>query len=169
MASLSIRSVCLSTLALLFWASAAWAASAATEAPVANLTPPIPGELSWWSYVQALGVLFLVLGVLWAALWLLRRSGRFAGMPRPGSLPRDGLYLEGHLNLGPRKGLMVVRFLNKRLLLGITEHQITLLTETDPNDVPPSPAATTFQRCLDNADDPAVSGSCEPDKRSGAG
>jgi flagellar protein FliO/FliZ len=115
-----------------------------------------------------LGALFLVLGILWAALWLLRRSGRFAGMPRVGSLPRDGLYLEGHLSLGPRKGLTVVRFLNKRLLLGITEHQITLLTETDPDDAPPPPsAAAAFQSCLDDAagsPGPAVCGSREPDK-----
>jgi Flagellar biogenesis protein len=38
------------------------------------------------------------------------------------------------LPLGPRKGLMVVRFLNKRLLLGVTEQQISLLTEEEASD-----------------------------------
>ena len=38
--------------------------------------------------------------------------------------------------LGPRKGLMVVRFLNRRLLLGVTDQQITLLTEEDAHHEP---------------------------------
>ncbi len=31
--------------------------------------------------------------------------------------------------LGPKKSLVVVRFLNKRVLLGVTDQQITMLTE----------------------------------------
>ena len=42
--------------------------------------------------------------------------------------------MEAQLPLGPRKGLMVVRFLNKRLLLGVTEQQISLLTEEEASD-----------------------------------
>ena len=157
MAYPSIRTACLFALTLLGYAGAAWGAPVTTDAPIA-VAPTHGGDFSIWNYVQALGVLFLVLGALWAALWLLRRSGRFAGLPRAGSLPRDGLYLEGNLSLGPRKGLMVVRFLNKRLLLGITEQHITLLTETDPNDVPSPSAAATFKKCLDDADAQAGSG-----------
>lgn len=90
---------------------------------------------SWGGYFQAIGVLLVLLGVLWGAVWLMRKYGKFNFMPRPGGLPRDALRLEAQLPLGPRKGLMVVRFLNKRLLLGVTDHQITLLTEsTDHHD-----------------------------------
>ena len=169
MAYTSIRSVCLAASALLC-AGTAWALSAAGD-QAADLAPMPGGEFSWWGYVRALGVLFLALGALWAALWLLRRSGRFAGMPRTGSLPRDALYLEGHLGLGPHKGLMVVRFLNKRLLLGVTEHQITLLTETDPDDVPHPSQSKDFQSCLDNdvqPDAPALAGARDSGE-SGAG
>ncbi|WP_300733343.1 flagellar biosynthetic protein FliO [uncultured Desulfovibrio sp.] len=96
-------------------------------APAANtLGQPM---FSWGSYVQALAILCLLLGVLWVGVWLLRRYGRFNFIPRPGTLPRDALMMEAQMPLGPRKGLMVVRFMNRRLLLAVTEQQICLLTE----------------------------------------
>lgn len=84
---------------------------------------------SWSGYVQALGIMCLLLALLWFGVWALRRYGRFNFLPRPGALPRDSLVMEAQMPLGPRKGLMVVRFMNRRLLLGVTEHQISLLTE----------------------------------------
>lgn len=84
---------------------------------------------SWSSYVQALGIMCLLLAALWFAVWAIRRYGKFNFLPRPGSLPRDCLVMEAQMPLGPRKGLMVVRFMNHRLLLGVTEQQISLLKE----------------------------------------
>ena len=81
-------------------------------------------------------ILFLLVAVLWLAVWLARRFGKFNFLPRPGALPRDALVMEAQLPLGPRKGLMVVRFLNKRLLLGVTDQQITLLTEEQAQHEP---------------------------------
>lgn len=87
---------------------------------------------SWSGYIQAVGVLFLLVGLLWLALWAVRRhGGLFRAVPSAGGFSRDDLRLEAQLPIGPRKGLMVVRFLNKRLLLGVTDQQITLLTEQD--------------------------------------
>ncbi|MGJ3523937.1 flagellar biosynthetic protein FliO [Nitratidesulfovibrio sp. D1] len=87
---------------------------------------------SWSGYIQAVGVLFLLVGLLWLALWAVRRhGGLFRAVPGAGGFSRDDLRLEAQLPIGPRKGLMVVRFLNKRLLLGVTDQQITLLTEQD--------------------------------------
>ena len=80
------------------------------------------------SYFQGLGLLFLILALLWFAVRLLKRYGRFNFLPRPSDLPKDALRMEAQLPLGPRKGLMVVRFLHKRLLLGVTDQQISLLT-----------------------------------------
>ncbi len=88
-------------------------------------------SLSWSGYFQALGTLFLLLAALWLLVWLLRRYGKFRFLPQPGILPRNALHMEAQLPLGPRKGVMVVRFLDKRLVLGVTDQQITLLTETD--------------------------------------
>ncbi len=91
---------------------------------------------SWGGYVQAIGILCLLLAGLWFALWLVRRYGRFNFLPRPGALPRGSLIMEAQMPLGPRKGLMVVRFLNTRLLLGVTEQQICLLKEEEVHDAP---------------------------------
>lgn len=96
-------------------------------------SPPV---FTWGGYIQALGMLFLLLALFVAALWLVRRFGNFRFMPRPGALPRDALIMEAQLPLGPRKGLMVVRFLNRRLLLGVTEQRITLLREEQAEHEP---------------------------------
>jgi flagellar protein FliO/FliZ len=106
-------------------------AIAAVASEAAGVAPASadPALFSMSGYIQALGVLFLILALLWAAVWLARRYGRFNFLPRPGALPRDALVMEAQMPLGPRKGLMVVRFLNRRLLLGVTDRQITLLTE----------------------------------------
>lgn len=90
--------------------------------------PPFP-EFSWSSYIQGLGLLFLLLACLWIGVRMLRRYGRFSFIPRPDDLPKDALRMEAQMPLGPRKGLMVVRFLGQRLLLGVTDHEIRLLTK----------------------------------------
>ncbi|MDR2745064.1 MAG: flagellar biosynthetic protein FliO [Desulfovibrio sp.] len=116
-----------------FAAAAQDAASAAqSTAPAVEEGARLGGQAASFSlagYIQAIGVLFLILALLWGIVWLMRRYGRFNFLPRPGALPRDALVMEAQMPLGPRKGLMVVRFLNRRLLLGVTDRQITLLTE----------------------------------------
>ena len=94
---------------------------------------PAPDAFSWSGYFYAIGALCLILGALWAALWLMRRSGRFRFMPS-NTFPRDALRIEAQIPLGPRRGLMVVRFLNKRLLLGLSDQQIHLLSEAEYNE-----------------------------------
>ncbi|MDE5832839.1 MAG: flagellar biosynthetic protein FliO [Desulfovibrio sp.] len=86
---------------------------------------------SWGGYIQALAILCLLLGGLWFLVWAVRKYGKFNFLPRPGSLPKDSLLMEAQMPLGPKKGLMVVRFMNKRLLLGVTENQISMLAEED--------------------------------------
>lgn len=92
---------------------------------------------SWTGYLQALGIMCILMAGLWFAVWAIRRYGKFNFLPRPGSLPKDSLVMEAQMPLGPRKGLMVVRFMNRRLLLGVTDQQISLLTE-EKTDEPAS-------------------------------
>lgn len=101
---------------------------------------------SWSGYFQAIGILCLLLAALWFAVWCIRRYGKFNFLPRPGSLPKDSLIMEAQMPLGPKKGLMVVRFLNKRLLLGVTEHQISLISEEKAENERP---AKNFQGIMD--------------------
>ena len=125
--------------------------SVAQEAVTAVAEPAVAlgqSSFSWGSYIQAVGILFLLVAVLWLAVWLARRFGKFNFMPRPGALPRDALVMEAQLPLGPRKGLMVVRFLNKRLLLGVTDQQITLLTKEQAKHEPEN---ADFQQVMEEA------------------
>lgn len=128
------------------------AASAATGLSVgANATAGLEVAqqgFTWGGYFQAIGVLMLLLGALWAGVWLLRRYGPFRFIPAPGALPRDALRLEAQLPLGPRKGLMVVRFLDRRLLLGVTDQRISLLTEMDTEH---EPATEDFDAAMEAA------------------
>ncbi len=126
-------------------------ADAATQG-VSTLARP-EGLVSWGGYFQALAVLCLIIAALWAGLWYLKRRG---GLRLPGM--SNDLAVESRMSLGPKKNLMVVRFLNKRLLLGVTDQQITLLTELSDHDDPePHRAGTTpkpasFKEILDAAD-----------------
>lgn len=119
-------------------ATAAHSAPAAGDAAVQAMGTaaqaagaPMESAFSWGGYFQAIGVLLLLLALLWGVVWVVRKYGKFNFLPQPGSLPRDALRLETQLPLGQRRGLVVVRFLNKRLLLGVTDHQITLLQEAE--------------------------------------
>ena len=73
--------------------------------------------------------LAVLLGVIYAAFWLLKRYGPKIGLG-PGG--RGGmLRLVDHLAVGPKKSVVVVRFLNKDILLGVTDHAITRLAEAE--------------------------------------
>lgn len=73
------------------------------------------------------GGLFLVLALLFLVLFLLKRYGHKAGLIR--HIPAD-LKVLGQIALGSRKSVVVVRYLNKVMVLGVTDSSITLLTET---------------------------------------
>ena len=73
--------------------------------------------------------LLVLLAFIFAAFWLLKRYGPKIGLG-PGG--RGGmLRLMDHLAVGPKKSVVVVRFLNKDLVLGVTDHSITRLAEVD--------------------------------------
>lgn len=95
--------------------------------------PPLPAadlpNFTWSGYLQGIGLMFLLLAVLWYLVRLLRRYGRFNFIPRQGTLPRDAFFMEAQMPVGPRKCLMVVRFMQKRFLLAVTEQHISVVTE----------------------------------------
>ncbi len=105
----------------------------------------------WGSYFQAIGILLLILGALYMGLWAMKRYGKLRGLG--GKLGRQGLAVEGQFHLGPKKTLVVVRFLNKRLLLGVTDHQINLITEMEADDdaTHTSDTSADFSSVLDEA------------------
>lgn len=98
-----------------------------------NLPPaaPLPGTDLWGNYFQSLGAVFLLLGLLALGFYLLKRFGPKAGFR---GFQRGSLRLEAQLPLGPRRSVCVVRFLNKHLVLGVTDSQINLLTTMEVDD-----------------------------------
>lgn len=106
----------------------------------------------WGNYFQAIGILLFILGALYMGVWTLKRFGKLRGAG--GGLGRNGLSVEGQFHIGPKKSLVVVRFLNKRLLLGVTDQQINLLTEMEADNEPTQqPKQPDFAELLDGAGD----------------
>lgn len=86
--------------------------------------------------------LLLILGFIFLALTLLKRYGLTARL-QGGNASR--LRVEERVVLGPRKQLVVVRFLNKLLVLGVTDNGINVIAEHH-SDHEPTP---DFQTALD--------------------
>ncbi len=129
-------------------ATAAHAGAAAQDAmrQGAEASPALmSGQDMWGGYFQALGAVFLLLGALYLGFYLLKRYGPKAGLR---GFDRGGLKMEGQLALGPKKSINVVRFLNKRMVIGVTETHITLLTTIDADH---HGEDTEFSTALDKA------------------
>ena len=84
---------------------------------------PVP-TINMTSYFKVLGGLCVILALVFGGLYLLRKIAPRAGF---GGVKGRQLTLESVLSLGPRKSVMVVRFLNKQLVLGVTDSRITCL------------------------------------------
>ena len=80
--------------------------------------------------VQSLFAVLIVLGLVAALAWLARR-GAFAGLRRSGAVT-----VETAVPLGDRRQLVIVSVEGRRLLLGMTPTQISMVTELGP--APPS-------------------------------
>lgn len=90
-------------------------------------------NFGWQKYFQAIGTMLFLLLALWYILKLVKRYGQGKFLPNQKLLPKNSMYLEGQLSLGPNKCVTIVNILNKRLVLGVTEKNITLLTEIYEN------------------------------------
>ena len=94
---------------------------------------PQPAAMSWWSTAAYLVSLFVVFAFVVGMAYLAARflGGHFA-KPMQG---RGGRVLS-HLPLGPNRSVCVVEVAGRFLLLGVTEHEVSLLAEiTDPEEI----------------------------------
>ena len=113
----------------------------------------LPQVDSGTALLTTAGYLFLLLGVIFLAYWLLRRFGV------PGSLSngKNGPRLVSRLMLGNRQAVAVVRYKDRDLILGVTDDHITLLTESEAGkeEVPsatPRNFASLLKRSANDAD-----------------
>jgi len=114
------------------------------DATVPAVMPGPPNADLGGVAIQMAVALMLILFVILLAYWMLKRFGPKFGLGP--SAKAHGLRVEGYLSLGPRKNIMVVRFLNRLLVLGVTDQSINLLTEADVSD-----EHKDFQAILDGA------------------
>ncbi|MFP4070715.1 MAG: flagellar biosynthetic protein FliO [Desulfovibrionales bacterium] len=102
--------------------------------------------------IKMAGALFLLLALIFLGFYLLRKFGPKMGFA---NLKSRDLSYHSQLSLGPKKSVVVVRFLNKYLVLGVTDSQITKLTEMDADhDHPPSEDFSTTLRQTHRSQDP---------------
>ena len=105
----------------------------AAEPVVATAAVPVAGASVGGQLTQLVLGLLLVLGLIFALAWLLRRVQQ-AG-------PRQGQVIEliGSRALGPRDRLMLVQVGNEQILLGLSPGTITALhVLKEPVQVPSS-------------------------------
>jgi flagellar biogenesis protein FliO len=107
--------------------------------------------------LRTLGALLLILGLLLAAAWGLRRWGgaRFTATgPDEGELE---LAVIATLPLGERRTVSAVRFGNQTLLLGSTAQAVTLLATTERPARPQPPRMRSVAELLadDETQEPA--------------
>ena len=79
-----------------------------------------PSAGAWMSSLTAV---IVVLALFAAAAWLFKRS-RLGGIGR-----RDRISIETACSIGERRSLVIVGVEGRRLLLGVTPGQVSLLTE----------------------------------------
>ena len=121
----------------------------ASEEPDSHGQPPSALGL----LVRTLGALLLIVGLIVAASWGMKRYGgaRF-GTPLENA---PALVVLNSLSLGERRSLTIVRFGDRTLLLGSTAHAVTLLAESEVDDFSPPPRSVAD--ILDDANPAAFS------------
>jgi flagellar protein FliO/FliZ len=97
---------------------------------------------------QSFFAVLVVLGLVAALAWLLRR-GAFGPLRGGGR----SVTVESAVPLGERRSLVIVSVEGRRLLLGMTPAQISMVTELGPAPVAPvqpgsTPSAPTFDQLL---------------------
>lgn len=89
---------------------------------LAQSTPPLPEGPG---LLRSVGALIVVLGLFGLCLWLLRRGG----LALPGRQATRSMHVESALPLGERRQLVIVRVEGRRLLLGLSAMQVSLVAD----------------------------------------
>ena len=91
--------------------------------------------------LQAFTAIVVVLALVAGLAWLVRRGT----LRLPGALKRRAMTIESATPLGERRSLVIVAVEGRRLLLGLTPTQVSLVTELGP---PPANFSATLQNRL---------------------
>jgi len=102
-----------------------------TSAAAAPTTTPVGGGAgsATLSIIKMLAALAVVIGCIYLAIYLLKKL--MARRQQAGSADRILQILETAW-IDPKKSLSLVRVADKAVLIGVTDNQISVLTELDP-------------------------------------
>ncbi len=94
---------------------------------------PRPTAVSWWSTLAYLVSLFAIFGFVVVMAYF---AARFMGGKFARHITGNGGRILEHLPLGPNRSVCAVEIAGHVFLLGVTEHNITVLSEiTDPEEM----------------------------------
>ncbi|MDR2668584.1 MAG: flagellar biosynthetic protein FliO [Desulfovibrio sp.] len=111
--------------------------TAAQNATASVVRAAAESAWSWSGYFEALALICFLLALLWLLTRFLVKRGGAPGLLASGR----GLYVESRLSLGPKKWILLLRCLDRRLLIGVTDHAVTVLAELEAeNCAVPEPA-----------------------------
>lgn len=131
----------------------------AAAAHATNLTytePAIPPAPSLGGLLLRMAIaLLVVIGLIYATAWMLRRAQPHLAARRSRTRKVDGVAVESHVSLGARRSIYAVRWGRFRLLLGAGGSEITLLASEwadGEGGAPPGelPDEASFGRHLDD-------------------
>lgn len=77
----------------------------------------------------------VVLGLMWAASVVLRRRGIAIGAGAKQKSPGVQVELLARRSMGRNVSIAVVRVADRAMVVGITDHQVTTLAETDLEEI----------------------------------
>lgn len=92
--------------------------------------------------------LLVVIGLIALLAWLVRRGSLGAFGLTPGRM-KGPVTVEAAVPLGERRSLMIVAVEGRRLLLGLTPAQVSLVTELGEAPIPSAPDPAGFDRALE--------------------
>ena len=127
-------------------ASAQQGTPPAAKDALPSLTSFGAGDL--WSSLGRLGItLVAVLALIWVTMWLAKRvlKGRITGRGESELRVMERLYL------APKKSIEVVSVAGRILVLGVTEHGISMLTELAEGDLPATAGTSQSRMTLPKA------------------
>jgi flagellar protein FliO/FliZ len=102
--------------------------------------PDLPGS-DVTTALRGIVATAVVLGLLGVLAWLLKRGT----LVLPGRARAGGMRVETAVALGDRRSLVIVAVEGRRLLLGLTPMQVTLVTELE------APTTAPFSAVLDQS------------------
>ena len=87
-------------------------------------------------FVSLLGMLVLIAAILFLAWWATKQIAQRPGLQGfGGRLPNGDISILAQISLGREQRLVVVECTARYFLLGVTEHNISMLSELSEEDV----------------------------------